>query len=68
MKTEALTVSETIVQIQEALRDYIEATYHVGHPALVRRRRRLLEQPAFFTSRRTSRALRDTRRAPSSAT
>lgn len=48
MKSETLTVSETIVEIQEALRDYIEATYHVGHPALVERRRALLERPGVL--------------------
>lgn len=39
----ALTISETIEQLRETLRDYIEATYHVGHPDLVRQRRRLLD-------------------------
>jgi hypothetical protein len=29
------TIAETITKIQAALRDYIEATYHVGHPTLI---------------------------------
>ncbi|MGH3435455.1 MAG: DEAD/DEAH box helicase [Sciscionella sp.] len=40
----APTIAETITAIQDALRDYIEATYHVGHPAVIEQRRRLLEQ------------------------
>ena len=38
----ALTIGETIQQLHRALRDYIEATYHIGHPILVAQRRRLL--------------------------
>ena len=38
------TISQTIVEIREALRDYIEATYHVGHEQLVKDRRRLLDR------------------------
>ena len=30
--TLALTIGETIKQLHRALRDYIEATYHVSHP------------------------------------
>lgn len=44
MTKEALTIGETVDEIRAALRDYIEATYHVGHPVLVVQRRRLLEQ------------------------
>lgn len=43
MASEAPTIAETISKIQEALRDYIEATYHVGHPAIIEQRRELLE-------------------------
>jgi ATP-dependent helicase YprA (DUF1998 family) len=39
-----LTIAETITEIRSALQDYIEATYHVGHPALIAQRRMLLEQ------------------------
>ena len=42
--TATKTIAETITEIREALRDYIEATYHVGHPTLVEQRHRLLEQ------------------------
>jgi len=44
MTQEALTIAETVDEIRGALRDYIEATYHVGHPMLVEQRRRLLDQ------------------------
>ncbi|GIH71558.1 DEAD/DEAH box helicase [Sphaerimonospora thailandensis] len=44
MTAEAPTIAETVAKIQAALRDYIEATYHVGHPTLLEQRRVLLEQ------------------------
>ncbi len=44
MTAEVSTISETTEKIQAALRDYIEATYHVGHPTLIAQRRALLEQ------------------------
>jgi ATP-dependent helicase YprA (DUF1998 family) len=40
----APTIAETITDVQAALREYIEATYHVGHPAVIEQRRVLLEQ------------------------
>ena len=42
MATNAPTIGETIDEIQAALRDYIEATYHVGHPTVIEQRRHLL--------------------------
>lgn len=44
MTVEAPTIAETITKIQAALRDYIEATYHIGHPTLIDQRRVLLEE------------------------
>jgi len=38
------TIAETIAEIREALREYIEATYHVGHEVLVDQRHQLLEE------------------------
>lgn len=38
------TIGETITDIRAALRDYIEAAYHIGHPALVQQRRERLEE------------------------
>ncbi|MGV8041430.1 MAG: DEAD/DEAH box helicase [Thermoanaerobaculaceae bacterium] len=38
------TIADTIHQLHEALRDYIEATYHISHPSLVSQRRQLLDQ------------------------
>jgi Lhr-like helicase len=42
--SDAPTLGETVKKIQAALRDYIEATYHVGHPTVIGQRRALLEQ------------------------
>jgi Lhr-like helicase len=39
------TIQQTISELRDALTKYIEATYHIGHPAMVRQRRRLLEEP-----------------------
>ena len=38
------TIAETITDIRATLQEYIEATYHVGHPALVAQRHDLLKQ------------------------
>ena len=46
-----LTIGETVEQIHGALRDYIEATYHISHPALVAERRKLLEEPGVIHQR-----------------
>lgn len=43
MTADAPTIAETVAEIQAALRDYIEATYHVGHPTVIEQRRHLLE-------------------------
>ena len=45
MTARALTIAETIDEIQQALREYIEATYHIGHPSLIRQRQVLLDEP-----------------------
>lgn len=45
MTTETLTIGETISEIRRALKDYIEATYHISHPSLVAQRKQLLEEP-----------------------
>lgn len=37
-----VTIQETIDELRRTLTDYIEATYHVGHPTMVAQRRRLL--------------------------
>jgi ATP-dependent helicase YprA (DUF1998 family) len=47
----ALTIGETTQQLHHALRDYIEATYHVSHPSLVAQRRHLLEEPGVIHQR-----------------
>lgn len=44
MSAENPTIAETISKIQAALREYIEATYHVGNPAVIAQRRELLQE------------------------
>ncbi|GAB5903139.1 DEAD/DEAH box helicase [Mycobacteroides chelonae] len=44
MTAPALTIAQTIDEIRTALREYIEATYHIGHPSLIRQRQLLLDQ------------------------
>lgn len=39
------TIQETIDELHTSLKDYIEATYHIGDPKLIRQRRILLDQP-----------------------
>lgn len=39
-----ITIGQTIQQLHFALRDYIEATYHVSHPTLIAQRRKLLDE------------------------
>ncbi len=43
------TISEAVRELHDSLREYIEATYHVGHPVLVEQRRRLLAQPGVIS-------------------
>lgn len=38
------TIHETIEQLHKSLQDYIEATYHIGNPALIAQRRAILER------------------------
>lgn len=47
----ALTIGETTQQLHRALRDYIEATYHVSHPTLVDQRSALLDQVGVIHQR-----------------
>lgn len=42
MTIEGPTIAETVAEIQAALREYIEATYHVGHPTVIKQREHLL--------------------------
>lgn len=44
----ALTISETVARLHDALTRYIEATYHISHPQLIAQRRELLEQPGII--------------------
>ncbi|MBI2870505.1 MAG: DEAD/DEAH box helicase [Candidatus Omnitrophica bacterium] len=47
----ATTIGETIQQMHHAVRDYIEATYHISHPTLVAQRRNLLEEVGVIHQR-----------------
>lgn len=42
------TIHETIEQLHTALKDYIEATYHIADPALINQRRNLLNRPGVI--------------------
>jgi len=46
-----LTIGETTQQLHHALRDYIEAAYHISHPILVDQRRKLLDEPSVIHQR-----------------
>ena len=48
MNTDTPTVGQTIDEIRTSLREYIEATYHVGHPTLIRQRFELLNEPGVI--------------------
>ena len=47
----AVSIGETIAELHRSLRDYIEATYHVSHPVLVKLRRELLDRPGVISQR-----------------
>jgi ATP-dependent helicase YprA (DUF1998 family) len=47
----SLTIGETIEQLHRALRDYIEAAYHVSHPILIGQRSGLLGEPGVIHQR-----------------
>lgn len=40
----ARTIQETIDRLHSSLKEYIEATYHIGDPSLIKQRRTLLER------------------------
>ena len=42
------TIHEIIEQLHHSLQDYIEATYHLGDPALIAQRRALLQRPGVI--------------------
>ncbi|RJQ08841.1 MAG: DUF1998 domain-containing protein [Dehalococcoidia bacterium] len=48
MTTRPATISGTIDEIRNALRDYIEAAYHIGSEEVVRDRGALLDQPGVI--------------------
>lgn len=43
------SISEAIQELHGALREYIEATYHIGHSNLIDQRRSLLAQPGVIS-------------------
>ncbi len=45
------TIGETIEQMRRSLRDYIEATYHISDPILIRQRARLLDEQGVIYQR-----------------
>src|SRR5688572_6380166 len=47
----SLTIGETIQELHRALRDYIEATYHISNAGLVSQRRALLDEVGVIHQR-----------------
>ena len=47
--TRQRTIGQTIQEMRSALSDYIEATYHIGHPSIVEQRRLLLDEPGVIS-------------------
>jgi len=47
----ATSIGETIEELRRALREYIEATYHISHPILIRQRARLLNEEGVIYQR-----------------
>lgn len=47
----AASIGETIEELREALREYIEATYHISHPSVIRERARLLNEEGVIYQR-----------------
>jgi hypothetical protein len=48
---EVFTIGQTIEELHRSLRDYIEATYHISHPELVKQRRELLDREGIISQR-----------------
>ena len=44
-----LTIQESIEQLRRTLCDYIEATYHISAPSLIRQRKELLDRPGAIS-------------------
>ena len=42
------TIQKTIRQLHGSLRDYIEATYHISAPSLIKQRKELLDRPGVI--------------------
>ena len=40
----ATTIQQTIDELRQTLTEYLEATYHIGHPTMVAQRNRLLKE------------------------
>ena len=49
MRHQSLTIGETTEEIRTALKDYIEAAYHISHPTVVTQRRQLLDNPGVIS-------------------
>jgi len=47
----SLTIQETTDQLHDALKEYIEAAYHISNPKLVEQRSRLLDKPGVISQK-----------------
>ncbi|MEK7471850.1 MAG: DEAD/DEAH box helicase [Patescibacteria group bacterium] len=45
------SIGETIEELRRALRDYIEATYHISHPMLIKQRAAILDEEGVIYQR-----------------
>src|SRR5207245_2421812 len=45
------TINQTIEELQRALREYIEAAYHISDPGMVQQRRALLDEMGVIHQR-----------------
>ncbi len=62
------TIQQTIDELRRTLTEYIEATYHIGHPGMVDQRRRLLARSVTSTRSRSSKARHATSRGDGTRT
>jgi len=43
-----LTLDETIKELNTSLKDYIEATYHISDPILIKQRKNILDRTGII--------------------
>ena len=51
VQTKFATIDQTVMQLQAALQEYIEAAYHISDPQMVKERAALLLEPGVIHQR-----------------